>query len=289
MVMDSDTRLFKDKRWTEGDILKILAPSKVVMFGDSMDYRGNEWEYLNSQPLDNYETEIKDSIAYHTDRANYLWGPNHKILMSIITEEAAQDPTHSTYRLISGNHYNDSGSGNMSYYDNNDFCDCWGIGYINIDSYCNASDFIQFEASAFNLPAASWPNSKAFAALWDQITDPSTDNQNTNGITVRCQYGYQYKHDTGDRPNGAYLLDTYVEFKAQLALWNYAPSYSSPGSNSQFWRRDDTNATSGENLVSVKNDWLARTGFSTYTLFGRVGAVLQENSRPYIKNTLRLK
>ena len=66
-------------------------------------------------------------------------------------------------------------------------------------------------------------------------------------------------------------------------MWNYAPSYSTPGTNSQFWRRDDTNATSGQNLVSVKNDWLARTNFSTYTLFDRVGAVLQANSRPYIK------
>lgn len=283
LVMDSETRLFKDKRWTEGDILKILAPSKVVLFGDSMQYRVDEWVYLNSQPLNNYETKIKDDIASNTARANYLWGPNHKILLGLITTEAAADPVHSTYGLISGDHYNDSGSGHMSYYDNNDFCDCWGIGYINNDTYCNAYYFIGFEASAFNLPDNSWPNSKAFAALWDQITDPSTNNLNTNGITVRCRYGYQYRHNTGDRLYGAYILDTYVEFKAQLALWDYAPSYGSPGRSSQFWRRDDTNATSGENLVSVKNDWLARTNFSTYALFDRVGAVLDENSRPYIK------
>jgi hypothetical protein len=73
------------------------------------------------------------------------------------------------------------------------------------------------------------------------------------------------------------------EFKASIAMWDYAPSYVSPGTDSQFWRRDDTNATSGQNLVSVKNSWLAKTSFTTYGLFNRVGAVLQENSRPYIK------
>ena len=38
-VMDTETRKFKNKGWKVGDILKIEAPQKPVLFADSMRYR----------------------------------------------------------------------------------------------------------------------------------------------------------------------------------------------------------------------------------------------------------
>ena len=277
-VMDSDTRIFKDKKWTKGDILKILAPAKVYLFGDSMKYRANEWYYMNSDSPSGYETELKEQIETSTSyRANYIWGPYHKSNIHIITAEAAADSEHSTYSLISGNHYNDSNLKYFNYYDNNDFCDVWGTGFINSETYISASNFTQWEAEAFSMSAASWPNSKIFTALWNQITDINTDNQTTNGITVNVKHGYTYAKTNNIK--GAYL-DAASEFKGTIACWNSAAGYIG---SSQFWQRDDTGAYSGPQVQSVKDAWLAVTGFNLFGLYDRIGLVYQNNARPFIK------
>lgn len=278
-VMNKKSRKWIDKGWKKGDILKILEPTDVYLFGDSMGYRVNEWVYQNSSGSSNYETEIKDPLYNSTARSKYLFGPVHGTNFNLISAAAAADPDHSRFGLL-GEHYNDSGLHYFNYYDNNEFCDCWGLGYVNTDSYAAANEFIRFETEAFTY--SSFYNSPIYAALWDQITDPRTENQTTNGIYLRIKYGYTY-HRNHDNIAGSYLDDGYTEFQGRLAVWDYAPGYSSPGNNSQFWDRDSTNALSGSNVENERIKWQNKQNFSTYDLYNRMGVVYNSDQSRFFK------
>lgn len=278
-VMNKKSRKWIDKGWKKGDILKILEPTDVYLFGDSMEYRANEWVYQNSSGSSNYETEIKDPLYNSTARSKYLFGPVHGTNFNLISAAAAADPDHSRFGLL-GEHYNDSGLHYFNYYDNNEFCDCWGLGYVNTDSYAAANEFIRFETEAFTY--SSFYNSPVYAALWDQITDPRTENQTTNGIYLRIKYGYTY-HRNHDNIAGSYLDDGYTEFQGRLAVWDYAPGYSSPGNWSQFWNRDSTNALSGSNVENERIKWQNKQGFSTYDLYSRMGVVYSSDQSRFFK------
>ena len=283
-VLDADTRIFKSKNWEVGDILKIEFPEKHVLFGDNARFRSCEWAFKFRTEPENYITEVKASIdSLESIDAGYYFKGAHTSNINLITAAEQQDPEHDTYNLISGNHYNHSGLDKFSYYDKNSFCCCWGEGYINSDSYPHLDDLMHIEIIVF--PEDNWSSSAFADALVKQVIDTSSEPMQTKAIYKETYKGIHWivTHTSSGYTYGS-ILDGKSLTKGQFAIWDYAPSYSSPGNNSQFWRRDDTDCFSqgriDEVISNIKNR--ANTSYNAYTRIGQVYA--SEMEKPYTQS-----
>lgn len=281
-VLDADTRIFKTKNWEVGDILKIEFPEKHVLFGDNARFRSCEWAFKFRTEPENYVTPLKAALdgLGNTDAGYYFKGA-HTSNFNLITAAEQQDPEHDTYQLISGNHYNHSGLDKFSYYDKNSFCCCWGEGYINSDSYPHLDDLMHIEIIVF--PEDNWSASAFADALVKQVINTASEPMQTKAIYKETYKGIHWvvTHTSSDYTYGAFL-DGKSLTRGQFAIWDHAPSYS--GSNSQFWRRDDTDCFSQERIdeviLNIKNR--ANTSYNAYTRIGQVYA--SEMEKPYTQS-----
>ena len=268
-VLNYETRESKNKNWEVGDILKIQFPKKHVMFGDNLHFRRCEWGYLHRTEPTNYITPLKADLTRldNTD-AGYLFKGAHCTNCNIITEGEAEDPEHDTYSLMSGNHYNNSGLNHWPYYDKNSFCSCWGEGYISED-YTHFEGCIYRENEMF--PESDWSESSYADAMIKQVFDISVSPKQTKTIYKET---YKGVHWIGATYNtfGA-ILDGKSLTKGQIAIWDYSPSYVSPGTISQFWQRDDTNVTSEERINSKISEIKNLSFSSQYRAYRKVGQV----------------
>lgn len=281
-VLNYETREFKSKNWEVGDVLKIQFPEKTVLFGDNLFFRRSEWAYKHRTEPTNYITPLKADLTRldNTD-AGYLFKGAHCTNFNIITEGEAEDPEHDRYSLMSGNHYNNSGGNQWSYYDKNSFCCCWGEGYISYDTVSHIEYFMRNEINLF--PESDWSSSSFADAMIKQIIDTSSDPKQTKVIYKEVYKGihwiksYPYIY-------GA-ILDGKSLTRGQIAIWDYAPSYVSPGTISQFWQRDDTNVTS-EERINTKISQIKNLSFSNregaYRRIGQIYASFEE--KPYTKS-----
>lgn len=283
-VLDADTRIFKTKNWEVGDILKIEFPEKHVLFGDNAHFRSCEWAFKFRTEPENYVTEVKASLdSSGSIDAGYYFKGAHTSNINLITAVEQQDPEHDTYQLISGNHYNHSGLDKFSYYDKNSFCCCWGEGYINSDSYPHLDDLMHIELIVF--PEDNWSASAFADALVKQVINTASEPMQTKAIYKETYKGIHWivTHTSSGYTYGAFL-DGKSLTKGQFAIWDIPPSYSSPGSNSQFWRRDDTDCFSQERIdeviLNIKDR--ANTSYTAYTRIGQVYA--SEMEKPYTQS-----
>ena len=282
-VLDADTRIFKSKNWEVGDILKIEFPEKHVLFGDNARFRSCEWAFKFRSEPENYVTPLKAELdgLGNTDAGYYFKGA-HTSNINLITAAEQQDPEHDTYRLISGNHYNHSGLDTFSYYDKNSFCCCWGEGYINSDNYPHLDDLMHIELIIF--PEDDWSASAFADALVKQVIDTSSEPMQTKYIYKETYKGFHWIDSR--LPHGGYMYGAALDGKSltrgKIAIWDYAPSYSS--SNSQFWQRDDTDCFSqgriDEVILNIKNR--ANTSYDAYTRIGQVYA--SDMEKPYTQS-----
>ena len=276
-VMDTETRKFKNKGWKVGDILKIEAPQKPVLFADSMRYRNCEWVYMKAPEPTNYTSdEVKAPLNnLSDDRTYYLFKGGHVSSFGLISESAAQDPEHSRYGLL-GDHYNIATGNYFASYDNNAFCNVWGFGHINngIGSHSRLGSYLYLEKLLFPLDNSEWASSPMFHALWNQIVSGGS----TREITTHMSYGLFYIHhsDTYTYYSELYQPKNDFFFKGTLAVWDYRPSYVYPGTISQFWNRDATGTNSGARIAALKESWLSNPFDTSVNYYNKIGLVCGE-------------
>ena len=284
-VLDADTRIFKSKNWEVGDILKIEFPEKHVLFGDNARFRSCEWAFKFRTEPENYVTPLKAELdgLGNTDAGYYFKGA-HSSNFNLITAVEQQDPEHDGYYLISGNHYNHSGLDQFGYYDKNSFCRCWGEGYINSDSYPHFDDLLHIEMIMF--PESDWSESAFAEAIIKQVIDTSASPMKTKYIYKETYKGIHWIDSMLSQ--GGYLYGAVLAGKSltrgKIAIWDYAPSYVSPGTISQFWQRDDTDCFSqgriDEVISNIKNR--ANTSYNAYERIGQVYA--SDMEKPYTQS-----
>ena len=281
-VLNYETREFKSKNWEVGDVLKIQFPEKTVLFGDNLFFRRSEWAYKHRTEPTNYITPLKADLTHldNTDRG-YLFKGAHRTNFNIITEGEAEDPEHDTYSLMSGNHYNNSYGNTWPYYDKNSFCCCWGEGYISYDTSSHIEAFMQQEINLF--PESDWASSSFADAMIKQIFDTSSDPKQTKVIYKEVYKGIHWIKSYNPYIYGA-ILDGKSLTRGQIAIWDYAPSYVSPGTISQFWRRDSTNVTSEERIEEIitRIKSLSSNRQGAYRRIGQIYASSEE--KPYTKS-----
>ena len=275
-VMNYETREFKSKNWEVGDILKIQFPKKHVLFGDNFEYRRGEWAFQHDPIPTNYVTELKGSLDLQSNSGRYWLKGGHGSNFNLITLQEYEDPEHDRYSLISGNHYNHSGLDEFSYYDKNEFCKCWGEGYVISDSYAHFHDFIEFENTAF--PESIWADSAICAAVIGQVIDE--DKNITKAVYQDTWKGINYMAV----PWGTYgtFLNGHVTNQGRIAVWDIAPGYSSPGNWSQFWNRDDSDCYDGQRIIDFVSSVKSGNNFSEYGKYTKVGLTWDDYmSMPY--------
>ena len=271
-VMDYATRKFKSKKWEVGDVLKIEFPKKHVLFGDNLNYRRGEWGFQHDPVPTNYVTELKGSLKLSTNSGRYWLKGGHSSNYNLITQAEYDDPDHDTYALTSGNHYNHAGS-SFPAYDKNIFCKCWGEGCV-LSGYSHFREFITLENTVF--PESVWANSAICAALIGQVI---SDNNETKIIYQDTWKGIHYMA----MPYGYFgvFLDGHVTNRGRVAIWDYAPSYVSPGTNSQFWQRDDSECYAGQRVVDLKSR-IINQPFSDVDIYEKCGLKWEStDSKPY--------
>lgn len=281
-VLNAETREFKNKNWEVGDVLKIQFPEKTVLFGDNLFFRRSEWAYKHRTEPTNYITPLKaDLTNLDSTDAGYLFKGAHSTNFNIITEGEAEDPEHDTYSLMSGNHYNNTGLNHWGYYDKNKFCCCWGEGYISHDTSSHIEYFMRLEINLFS--ESDWASSSFADAMIKQIIDTSVSPMQTKYIYKETYKGIHWIKSYNPYIFGA-ILDGKSLTRGQIAIWDYAPSYVSPGTISQFWQRDSTNVTSEERIegfiTRIKN--LSSNRQNAYKRIGQIYASSEE--KPYTKS-----
>ena len=272
-VMDYATRKFKSKKWEVGDVLKIEFPKKHVLFGDNLNYRRGEWAFQHDPIPTNYVTELKGSLSLNSNSGRYWLKGGHSSNYNLITQAEYDNPDHDTYALISGDHYNHSGGNSFSGYDKNLFCKCWGEGNVISDNHTHFREFITLENTIF--PESVWANSAICAALIGQVID----NNETKIIYQDTWKGIHY----AAMPYGNYgtFLDGHVTNRGRVAIWDYAPSYVSPGTDSQFWQRDDSECYAGQRVVDLKSR-IINQAFSDENIYKKCGLKWEStDSKPY--------
>lgn len=284
-VIDKETRVGKDKQWRVGDILKIVAPDTHVLLGDEVSYRAAEWyckKYYPTHPEQFPYTEIKcDLDSTSGIEKNWILEGGHYTNFSIITQAEQEDPQHSSYGLISNEHYNWS-YGDWGYYDRNEFCKQWGTAYIYTSgAFSVFTEMVRTEQYYF--PESDWNTSSQKSALWSQIF---TEDFMSRKIYNYTKIGFQ----TMIGSSSGNIYRAYYEGKTLsrclTAVWDYAPSYVSPGTISQFFRRDSSEAIAGgSNIIAYKNSsvWNRESFPGSITdLYDKVGLVyMTDSEKPY--------